>query len=75
VSLHQAAEKVIGPSLQDIAAIYKSKMQIWLLFLKEGRAYCRSKSVRGHENKLCDQKAMSDEELKALEAYVYSHVK
>jgi hypothetical protein len=32
-------------------------------------------SQRGHENKLCDHKAMSDEELKALEAYVYSHVK
>jgi hypothetical protein len=36
-------------------------------FLK-GEALCRSKSVRGHENKLCDHKAMSDEELKKLEA-------
>jgi hypothetical protein len=44
-------------------------------FKRRGRAYCRSKSVRGHENKLCDHKTMSDEELKALEAYVYSHVK
>ena len=76
VACHQAAEKVIGPSLQDIAAIYKSKNADMVTFLKgEGEPIVDPSQYEVMKTNFTITKAMSDEELKALEAYVYSHVK
>lgn len=73
---HKPDQKTIGPSLQDIAAIYKEKGGNIISFL------------RGNEKPLVDPsqyevmktnfvvtKAMSDDELKGLEAYIYSFKK
>ena len=76
VACHQAAEKVIGPSLQDIAGIYKSKNADMVTFLKgEGEPIVDPSQYEVMKANFALTKAMSDEELKALEAYVYSHVK
>ncbi|HMI06843.1 MAG TPA: c-type cytochrome [Flavobacterium sp.] len=73
---HKPDQKIIGPSLQEIAKTYKDKKGDIVSFLK------------GNEEPLVDPeqfpvmktnfaitKSMSDEELKALEAYIYSNLK
>jgi cytochrome c len=73
---HKPDQKIIGPSLQEIAKIYKDKNGDIVSFLK------------GNEEPLVDPeqfpvmktnfaitKSMSDEELKGLEAYIYSNLK
>jgi len=76
IACHKPDVKLVGPSLQDIAKIYKEKNGDMLSFFK------------GAEEPIVDPtqyalmkpnieitKTFSDEELKALEAYVYSHLK
>lgn len=76
VACHQVAEKVIGPSLQEIAKIYKDKNADMLTFLKgEGEPIVDPSQYEVMKTNFAITKAMSDEELKALEAYVYSHLK
>lgn len=73
---HKPDQKTIGPSLQDIATIYTEKGGDIVSFL------------RGNEKPLVDPsqyevmktnfvvtKAMSDDELRGLEAYIYSFKK
>lgn len=73
---HQPDQKIIGPSIKEIAKIYKDKNADMVNFLK------------GNEDPIVDPsqfsvmqtnfpvtKAMSDEELKAIETYIYSHLK
>lgn len=73
---HQADQKIIGPSIQEIAKTYKEKGGDIVSFLK------------GNEEPLVDPeqfpvmktnfaitKTMTDDELKALEAYMYGHLK
>jgi len=73
---HQVSQKIVGPSIQEIAKTYKKKNGDIVSFLK------------GNEEPLVDPgqfevmktnfaitKTMSDDELKALEAYIYSNVK
>ncbi len=76
IACHQVDKKVIGPSLQDIAGIYKSKNADMVTFLKgEGEPIVDPSQYEVMKANFALTKAMSDEELKALEAYVYSHVK
>ena len=76
VACHQVAEKVIGPSLQDIAKIYKDKNADMVTFLKgEGEPIVDPSQYEVMKTNFAITKAMSDEELKALEAYVYSNLK
>ncbi len=76
VACHQVAEKVIGPSLQEIAKIYKDKNANMVSFLKgEGDPIVDPSQYEVMKTNFAITKAMSDEELKALEAYVYSHLK
>ena len=76
VACHQVAEKVIGPSLQEIAKIYKDKNADMVTFLKgEGEPIVDPSQYEVMKTNFAITKAMSDEELKALEAYVYSHLK
>jgi len=73
---HKPDQKVIGPSIAEIARIYKEKNGNMVSFLK------------GNEDPIVDPalfetmktnfaitKKMSDEQLKAIEAYIYSHLK
>ena len=76
VACHQVAEKVIGPSLQEIAKIYKDKNANMVSFLRgEGEPIVDPSQYEVMKTNFAITKAMSDEELKALEAYVYSHLK
>lgn len=76
IACHQIDKKVIGPSLQDITAIYKSKNADLVTFLKgEGEPIVDPSQYEVMKANFALTKAMSDEELKALEAYIYSHVK
>ena len=73
---HKPDQKIVGPSIAEIAKIYKEKGGNIVSFLK------------GNEEPLVDPeqfpvmktnfaitKNMSDQELKALEAYIYSFAK
>ena len=66
----------MGPSLQDIAKIYKEKNGNMVSFLKgEGEAIVDPSQYDLMKPNLELTKTFSDEELKALEAYVYSYLK
>lgn len=76
VSCHKAAEKLIGPSLKDIAKIYKEKNASIVTFLKgEGEAIVDPSQFALMQPNLELTKTFSVEELKALEAYVHSNLK
>lgn len=76
IACHQVAEKVIGPSLQEIAKIYKDKNANMVTFLKgEGEPIVDPSQYEVMKTNFVITKAMSDQELQALEAYVYSHLK
>ena len=73
VSCHQVNKKAIGPSLQDIAKIYKDKGADMVTFLKgEGEPIVDPSQYEVMKANFVITKAMTDEELKGLEAYVYS---
>ena len=73
VACHQMDKKAIGPSIQDIAKIYKDKGADMVTFLKgEGEPIVDPSQYEVMKTNFVITKAMSDEELKALEAYVYS---
>ena len=76
VACHQVDKKAIGPSLQDIAKIYKDKNASVVTFLKgEGEPIVDPSQYEVMKANFVITKAMSDDELKALEAYVYSSLK
>ncbi|MFH6992921.1 c-type cytochrome [Flavobacterium sp. FlaQc-48] len=76
VSCHQPDQKVIGPSLQEIAKTYKDKKGDIVTFLK-GNAdpIVDPSQFAVMKTNFPITQAMSDEELKALETYIYSHLK
>jgi cytochrome c len=76
VACHQVNQKVIGPSLQDIAKIYKDKNADMVSFLKgEGEPIVDPSQYEVMKTNFVVTKAMSDEELEAIEVYVYSNLK
>lgn len=76
VACHKPDVKLVGPSLQDIAKIYKDKNGDMVAFLKgEGEAIVDPTQYALMKPNLELTKTFSDEELKALEAYVYSTLK
>ncbi|PWA04536.1 c-type cytochrome [Flavobacterium psychrotolerans] len=76
IACHQVAQKVVGPSLQEIAKIYKDKNANMVQFLKgEGEPIVDPAQYEVMKANFVITKTMSDEELKALEIYVYSHLK
>ncbi|MES2575563.1 MAG: c-type cytochrome [Bacteroidota bacterium] len=76
VACHQLDQKVIGPSIQEIAKIYKDKNANMVSFLKgEGEAIVDPSQYELMKPNLEITKTFSDEELKALEAYIYSNLK
>ena len=76
VACHKPDVKLVGPSLQDIAKIYKDKNADMVSFLKgEGEPIVDPTQYAVMKPNLELTKTFSEEELKALEAYVYSNLK
>lgn len=76
IACHQVDQKVVGPSLQDIAKIYIERNGDMVHFLKgEGEPIVDATQYEIMKTNFAITKAMSDTELKALEAYVYSTLK
>ena len=73
---HKPDVKLVGPSLQDIAKIYKEKKGNMVTFLKgEGEPIVDPTKYELMKPNFAITKTFTDEELKALEAYVYSNLK
>ncbi len=76
IACHKSDVKLVGPSLQDIAKIYKEKNGNMVHFLKgDGKPLVDPTQYEVMKPNLVLTKTFSDEELKALEAYVYSNLK
>jgi cytochrome c len=76
IACHKPDQKIIGPSLQDIAKVYKEKNASIVLFLKEESEPIIDPSQYDiMKTNFAITKSMSDDELKALEDYIYSFSK
>ncbi|WP_348811921.1 c-type cytochrome [Flavobacterium maritimum] len=76
VACHQVDQKVVGPSIQEIAKIYKEKSADMVTFLKgDGEPIVDPSQYELMKTNFAITEEMSDEELKALEAYMYSKLK
>ena len=76
VSCHQVDQKVIGPSIQEIGKIYKDKKGDIVTFLKgNAEPIVDPSQFAVMKTNFPITQAMSDEELKAIEAYIYSNLK
>ena len=75
-SCHQVDQTVIGPSIQQIAKIYKDKKGDIVTFLKgNSEPIVDPSQFDVMKTNFPVTKAMSDEELKAIESYIYSNLK
>jgi cytochrome c len=73
---HQPDQKVIGPSLQEIANLYKKENGSIVSFLREeADAIVDPKMYESMKINLQITKTMTDEELESLELYFLSHSK
>lgn len=76
INCHKLDEKIIGPSIQEIAKIYKEKNGNMISFLKgEGEPIVDPTQYEVMKANFAITKTFSDEELKDLEAYIYSTLK
>lgn len=76
IACHLPEQKVIGPSIKAIATIYKEKKGNLITFLKgEAEPIVDPTQYEVMKANFSITKTMSDEELKALEAYMYSSLK
>lgn len=76
VACHKVDTKLIGPSVQDMAKTYKEQNGNIIAFLKEeAKPIMDPSQYEVMKANLAITKAMSDEELKGLEAYIYSNLK
>jgi cytochrome c len=76
IACHQTEQKVIGPSLSEIASTYKAKNRSIVLFLKEESEPIIDPSQYDiMKANFAITKNMSDDELKAIEDYIYTFSK
>ena len=76
IACHKPDQKIIGPSLQDIAKVYKEKNASIVLFLKEESEPIIDPSQYDiMKTNFAITKSMSDDQLKALEDYIYTFSK
>jgi cytochrome c len=76
VACHQVDQKIVGPSIQEIAKIYKDKNGNMVNFLKgEGEAIVDPAQFAVMQANLEITKSFTEEELKAVEAYIYSNLR
>lgn len=75
-SCHKTDQKVIGPSVVEIARIYKEKNGDMVAFLKEkAEPIVDPSQYAVMKTNILLTKTYTDEELKALEDYFYSQLK
>ena len=76
VACHLKVQKVIGPSIQDIAKTYQAQNVSIVSFLKEeAKPIVDPSQYEVMKTNFAITKMMSDEELQAIEAYIYSSLK
>lgn len=76
VACHKPNQKVIGPSLQEIGKIYKAKKGSIVLFLQDkSEPIVDPSQYEIMKTNFAITKSMSDEQVKALEDYIYSFSK
>ncbi|WP_310377380.1 c-type cytochrome [Flavobacterium sp.] len=76
IACHQIDQKVIGPSIQEIAKIYKTQNASLIDFLiNDAKPIVDPTQYEVMKTNFAITKAMSDDELKAIETYIYSHSK
>ena len=75
IACHKTNEKLVGPSVYEIAKIYKDKKGDMVRFLKgEGEPIVDPTQFEVMKSNLAITKTFTHEELKALEAYIYSNL-
>ena len=73
---HQPDQKVVGPSIKEIAKIYKAKNGDIVTFLKgNAEPIVDPSQFEVMKTNFAITKEMSDEELKAIETYIYNQLK
>jgi len=76
IACHQPDQKIIGPSLEEIAKTYKEKNASIANFLKGSEEPIVDPSqFEVMKTNFTITKQMSEAELQALESYIYSHLK
>jgi cytochrome c len=76
VACHQINNNAIGPSVVDIAKIYKANNANMVNFLKyDAKPIVDPSQYEIMQTNFSITKAMTDEELKAITAYFYSNFK
>jgi len=76
IACHKPDQKIIGPSLEQIARTYKEKKGNIVLFLKEeADPIVDPGQYDIMKTNFAITKTMSDEELEAIEDYIYSFSK
>jgi cytochrome c len=76
IACHLPDKKLIGPSLHEIAKIYKDKNANIVTFLKgDSEPLVDPSQFEVMKTNFAITEEMSDEELQALEAYIYSTLK
>ena len=76
IACHKPDQKIIGPSLLEIAKIYKDNKASIVLFLQEkSEPIIDPSQYEIMKTNFAITKSMSEEELKALEDYIFSFSK
>lgn len=76
VACHQPDQKIVGPTIGQIAKVYKEKGGDIVAFLKEQNdPIVDPEQYSVMKTNFALTKAMSDTELQALESYIYSFLK
>jgi cytochrome c len=76
VACHQPEQKIIGPSIVEIAKIYKEKNASIVAFLKEeSEPIVDPSQYEVMKTNFAITKSMSEAELQALEDYMYSFLR
>ena len=76
VACHKINEKLVGPSIQDIAKIYKAQNGDIVSFLKDdAKPIVDPTQYEVMKTNFAITEEISDEELIAIETYFYSHLK
>jgi cytochrome c len=76
VACHLKDQKVIGPSIQDIAKTYQAQNASIVNFLKEeAKPIVDPSQYEVMKTNFVITKMMSDTELQAIEAYIYSNLR
>lgn len=76
VACHQPDQKIVGPAIAQIAKVYREKDGDIVAFLKEqSDPIVDPEQYSVMKANFAITKAMSDEELQALESYIYSFLK